>query len=248
MKAPTHNPVRLDWLATHTEEPLEPTLPIVDSHHHLYDRPDNRYLLDDILSDLSSGHNVRATVYVQARAMLDPDVAPLYRPVGETEFANGIAAMSASGLYGEARICAGIVGYADLGEGDSIRPVLEQHLARAGGNTSSGGRFCGIRQPLAWDADSSLLNPAYPTSEGLMDTPGFRAGFAHLGELGLSFDAWLFFHQLPRLAALARAFPRSPWWWTIVAAWCAPVHTPTHPLKYSRSGGAALPNLRHAPT
>jgi L-fuconolactonase len=208
--SPTHSPVRPDWLSTRTEEPMDANLPIVDAHHHLYDRPGSRYLLDDMLRDLYSGHNVRATVLLQARSMLRADGPAELKPLGETEFANGVAAMSASGIYGEARVCAGIVGFADLTLGNDIRPVLERHVGVAGGTTSNGGRFCGVRQSLTWDADTSLTNPQYPTSEHLMESKEFRAGFAHLAQLGLSFDGWVFFHQLPKLAALARAFPETP--------------------------------------
>jgi L-fuconolactonase len=207
--SPIHLPVRPEWLATREEEPLDAALPIVDAHHHLYDRPGSRYLLDDLLRDLYSGHNVRATVIVQARAMLRADALPHLQALGETEFANGVAAMSASGLYGDARVCAGIVGFADFTRGDAVRPLLERHIGLTGGTAAEGGRFCGLRQSLTWDADTSLTNPLYPTSEHLMDSKEFRAGFAHLAPLGLSFEAWLFFHQLPKLASLARAFPET---------------------------------------
>jgi L-fuconolactonase len=205
--SPTHVPVRPDWLAARSEAPLEPGLPIVDAHHHLYDRPGARYLLDDILQDIHCGHDVRATVFVQARAMLRAAGPPQLRPLGETEFANGMAAMSASGLYGETRVNAGIVGQADLTLGNQVQAILERHIALAGGTTAEGGRFCGVRQTLTWDADASLLNPVYPTSEHLMETREFRAGFARLAPLGLTFEGWAYFHQLPKLAALAREFP-----------------------------------------
>ncbi|EYS91850.1 amidohydrolase [Cupriavidus sp. SK-4] len=189
------------------EEVLEPNQPIVDAHHHLYDRPGLRYLVDDLLEDLRSGHDVRATVYVQARAMLRQDCDERFKPIGETEFANGVAAMCASGTYGPIRACAAIVGAADLCLGHAVRPVLEAHIAAAGGSVARGGRFRGIRHVAAWDPDPALLNPAYPTSEDLLDQAEFRAGFSHLSRLGLSFDAWLYFHQIPRLTGLARAFP-----------------------------------------
>jgi predicted TIM-barrel fold metal-dependent hydrolase len=121
--------------------------------------------------------------------------------VGETEFVNGVAAMSASGLYGPSRLCAGIVGYADLTLGDAVRPVLEAHI------DAGGGRFRGIRHTLCWDEDARLLNPAYPTVAGMAASARFRTGFAHLEPLGLGFDAWCLFHQLPEVAELARAFP-----------------------------------------
>jgi predicted TIM-barrel fold metal-dependent hydrolase len=141
--------------------------------------------------------------------MLRAHGPPHLRPLGETEFANGIAAMIASGIYGARRVCAGIVGFADLMLGDDIRPVLERHMALSGGTVKDGGRFRGVRQTLTWDAEASLANPAYPTSEHMMESSAFRAGFAHLAPLGLSFEAWVFFHQLPRLAALARTFPET---------------------------------------
>src|SRR5512144_1051797 len=108
-------PVRPEWLERWHEEILEPELPIVDPHHHLWDRPGrSRYLLDELLRDTSSGHNILATVYVQCGSMYREKGPAEMRPVGETEFVNGIAAMSASGVYGKTRACAGIVGYADL--------------------------------------------------------------------------------------------------------------------------------------
>lgn len=210
MSTPTQQhylPVRDDWLASRQEEILDPAQPIIDPHHHLWDRPGWRYLLDDMLADIRSGHDVRATVLVQARAMHRADGPEELRPIGETEFANGVAAMCASGIYGPVRVCAGIVGFADLRLGAAVRPVLEAHVTAGGGPT---GRFRGIRHIATWDPDPALLNPAYTPAEDMLASEAFRAGFAELTALGLSFDAWLYFHQIPRLSALARAFPTTP--------------------------------------
>jgi L-fuconolactonase len=195
------NPVRQDWLNRHTEPILEPQLPIVDPHHHLWDRPGWRYLLPEFLTDLNTGHNVVATVFVQARSMYRASGPVEMRPVGEVEFVNGVAAMSASGLYGKPQVAAGIVGQADLTLGSRVEAVLNA-LARAGGD-----RFRGIRHITAWDADRSLLNPAYPAPRGLLADSTFREGFAVLGRLGFSFDAWLYHPQIDELNALASAFP-----------------------------------------
>ncbi|MDR3537949.1 MAG: amidohydrolase family protein [Acetobacteraceae bacterium] len=194
-------PVRDDWLARRTETILEPTLPIVDPHHHLWDRPGWKYMLDDLLADTNSGHTIIATVFVQARSMHRADGPEAFRPVGETEFVNGVAAMSASGLYGPTKICAGIVGHADLRNGAKVRDVLEAHI-RAGG-----GRFRGIRHITAYDPDPVLLNPAYAPPPGLMHDATFREGFAALAPLNLTFDAWLYHPQIADAIALARAFP-----------------------------------------
>jgi predicted TIM-barrel fold metal-dependent hydrolase len=123
------------------------------------------------------------------------------KPVGETEFVNGVAAMSASGGFGKTRICAGIIGHADLRLGSRVRPVLEAHI-RAGG-----GRFRGIRHITAWDADPTLMNPAYAPPPGLMADATFRQGFACLAPLNLSFDAWLYHPQIGDVTSLAQAFP-----------------------------------------
>jgi len=197
---PYYLPVRQDWLDRRKEPILAPDLPIVDPHHHLWDRPGWRYLLDELLADTSSGHNVVATVFVQARAMTRAAGPVEMRPVGETEFVNGVAAMSASGIYGKTKHCAGIVGHADLTLGSRVEPVLAAHIG-AGGD-----RFRGIRHISAWDADASIRNPAYSPPRGLLGDKNFREGFAILGRLGLSFDAWLYHPQIDDVRDLARAF------------------------------------------
>ncbi|HEV7383854.1 MAG TPA: amidohydrolase family protein, partial [Phenylobacterium sp.] len=162
-----------------------------------------RYLLDELLADTGSGHNVRATVFVECGAMYRADGPVELRGVGETEFVNGVAAMSASGTYGETRACAGIVSKADLLLGDAVKPVLEAHV-RAGG-----GRFKGIRNSASFEHDKEVLGPLNRVEEGLYLDATFRKGFAHLAPMGLSFDAWLLEPQLPDLTDLARAFPQT---------------------------------------
>ena len=196
-------PVRQDWLDRRKEPILEPDLPIVDPHHHLWHRPGWRYLLDELLADTNSGHNILATVFVQAFAMMRAGGPAEMRPVGETEFVNGIAAMSASGIYGKTRHCTGIVGHADLTLGSRVEPVLAAHI-RAGGD-----RFRGIRYSTVWDADPSIRYPAYSPPPGLSGDRRFREGFAVLGRLGLSFDAWLYHPQINEVGDLARAFPQA---------------------------------------
>jgi L-fuconolactonase len=194
-----HIPINEDWLATRREAVIDPHQPIIDAHHHLFDRGSQTYLEEDLKADIGADLNVIATVFVQARSFYRTDGPEAFRPIGETEYAAAVAERASAS--GGPKLCAAIVGYADLTRGDAVRPVLEAHIA-AGRN-----RFRGIRHILAWDADARLLNPAYPTSEDLMDRTEFRAGLSHLSDLGLSFDAWIFFHQIPRLTALARRFP-----------------------------------------
>jgi predicted TIM-barrel fold metal-dependent hydrolase len=202
------------------EAVIEPDLAIVDPHHHLWDwtsrvaaappprhpfdaiyRQTPRYLLDELRADLNAGHRVTATVFIECRSMYRADGPLEGRPVGETEFVNGIAAQSASGLYGEARACAGIVGHVDLLLGDRAAPVLEAHMSRAPD------RFRGVRHSASWDADPDVLGPLALRPQGLLGDAAFRAGFAHLARLGLSFEAWALEPQLPEVISLARAFP-----------------------------------------
>jgi L-fuconolactonase len=189
------------------EEVLEPELPICDPHHHLWDRHGDRYLLHELLADTGQAdaqgrrHDVRSTVYVECASMYRSDGPEALRPVGETEFVNGMAAMSASGGYGPTRACAGIVGLADLGLGATVRPVLEAHLAAARG------RFRGIRHAAGWHASAQIRNSHTEPIEHLLLDAHFREGFAQLAPLGLSFDAWLYHPQITELTDLARAFP-----------------------------------------
>jgi L-fuconolactonase len=206
---------------------LEPELPIVDPHHHLWDRTGGRpapplpvlgpethpftrvgarsprYLLEELLADLRSGHNIRATVFVQCGAMYRADGPDALKPVGETEFVNGVAAMTASGIYGEVRACAGIVGHADCTLGEAIDDVLEAHLKVTD-------RFKGIRHSCSSDPDPAVLGPLARQTPGLYLSDAFRAGYARLAKYGLSFDSWLLEPQLPELIDLVKRYPDTP--------------------------------------
>lgn len=195
------------WLALTVEEPLEPQLPICDPHHHLWDKRSGsvapRYLLDELLDDIRrGGHNVVSTVFIECGAMFRADGPEGMRPVGETEFVNGTAAMSASGIYGPTRACAGIVGTVDLLRlGDRAAEVLDAQLA------AGNGRFRGIRCGATWDASPEVRNHRTEPPPDLYADAGFRRGFAHLASRQISFEGWCYHPQIPALTDLARAFP-----------------------------------------
>ncbi len=192
----------LEWLAQRPREAaLEPELPICDAHHHLWDRKGQRYLLDEFLADLNTGHNIVSTVFLQCHTMYRKGGPEAFRPVGETEFVNGIAAMSASGGYGETRIAAGIVGYVDLALGEAAGEVLDAQIA------AGGGRFRGVRHSAAWDADPVIGNGAQ--APGLLLRPEFRAGLRELTKRNLVFDLWCFHTQLDEALDLVRAQPET---------------------------------------
>ncbi len=194
-----------DWLAQTVEPALEPDLPICDPHHHFWDRRDNRapytrYEVGELSDDLSFGHNIVSTVFIEARSMYRTTGPEALKPVGEVEYANGQAAASASGLYGPTNIAAGIIGHADLTLGAEVLPVLEALEAAAPA------RFRGIRDSVTWDpypeTENSTVNP-----KGKLNDPKFREGAKVLARRGHTLEAWLFFHQLEELADFARAVP-----------------------------------------
>jgi len=192
-----------DWLALTQEPTLEPEIPICDPHHHFWDlRPDRipyqRYLLHELAADVNCGHKVRSTVFIEARAMYRPDGPMEVRPVGEVEFVQGLAAASASGLYGPCRAAAAIIGHANLNLGERVEPVLEALRA------ASPNRFRGIRHTVTWDSHPEVENRE---KEGVLATPEYRAGAQTLARMGLSLDTGLCFPQLPELAAFAKAVP-----------------------------------------
>lgn len=191
---------REEWLALTVEDPIDPGLPICDPHHHLWERPNNRYLLEDLLVDTGSGHNIVQTVFVECSSMYRKDGPVEMQPVGETEFVQGVADQSASGQHGKSAVISGIVGYADLTLGDAVAPVLEAHMA------ASANRFRGIRYISAWDANSDVISSRNPPKGLLLDSK-FREGFAMLEKYGLSFDAWMYHAQIVDLTGLAKAFP-----------------------------------------
>src|SRR6516165_4569394 len=201
------------WLAKRPREAaLEPELPVVDPHHHFWDTPQRgRYLLPELLADISGtsaagarGHNIVATVFLECRSMYRKSGPAEMAPVGEVEFVNGIAAMSASGGYGPCRVAEGIVGHADLTLGTRVREILEAEL-RVGG-----GRFRGIRHGVSWDSHDEIQRFATRVvPPHLVRDAKFREGFAQLAALGLSFESWQYHPQLPDAADLARAFPNT---------------------------------------
>ena len=192
-----------EWLSRRpSEAALEPDLPIIDPHHHLWDTPARgHYFLPELLADTGGGHNIISTVFLECQSMFRTTGPEEMKPVGEVEFVNGMAALSASGQYGKTRACEGIVGWADLMLGARVRDVLEAEIE------AGGGRFRGTRYGTSWDeGPAGKFVSREMTRHRLLD-PRFQEGFAQLGKLGLTFDSWHFHPQLPDLVELARKFP-----------------------------------------
>ena len=199
------SPTNKAWLDKTVEETLDPALPICDPHHHLWefrhDRVAHRYLLNDLLDDVNAGHNIVSTVFIECSAMYRQSGPEAMRVIGETEFVNGVAAMSASGLYGDCKIAVGIVGRANLKLGAAVGEVLDAQLV------AGGGRFRGIRHQAARDVSDEIpMGRNKPDLHEYLG-PTFRAGFGELAPRALSFEGWCYHAQIPDLTDLARAFP-----------------------------------------
>lgn len=196
-----HLIVRPDWLARRIEDPINPERPIIDPHHHLWERPNAHYLFHDLLADVTSGHNIRGTVYIQCRSMHRASGPEEMRPVGEVEFAAGAAAMADSGHYGDCRINSGIVGTCDLTLGDRLPAVLDALQAGAGG------RLVGIRMPVACSDDPAINASVVTPPPGLMKTEEMADGVRQLGARGLALDIWAFQTQMQDALVLAKRAP-----------------------------------------
>ena len=190
------------------EAPLMPDLEIVDPHHHLIKAPATdkaparEYVLADLAKDIAeSGHRVLATVAIEGGTMYRADGLPELKSLGETEFMSAIAAESAKGQHGPARIAAAIVANVDLRLGDRITPVLEAHAAAANG------RMRGIRSSSAWDEYPVMGIALDPARKTLLEDPKAREGMKILARQNFVLDTWCFHHQIANVAAAARAVP-----------------------------------------
>ena len=200
-RLPFHHPrVRPDWLNRLSEDILEPDLPIVDPHHHLWRARPDPYLLEDLIADTSTGHDIRATVFIQCGSAYRNDGPDDMKPVGETEFVAEMAARSETGAHGPARAAAGIVGHADCLLGDRIEAVLTAHDA------AGGGRFKGIRHSATYDPGIAPTAPP-GAPPGLFLDKTFQAGVVRTGKMGMTFEAWCYHPQHADLAVLLRACP-----------------------------------------
>ena len=197
----------LAWIDRIVEDALEPALPICDPHHHFWKNRagehlrNPRYLLEELVADTTTGHNITSTVFIECRQEYRKDGPNELRPLGETEFVADLAEQSAAGATGTMKAAAGIIGHVDLMLGARARAVLEAQIE------AGRGRFRGIRHTASWDASDAVRNGYLNPPPGLYLDRRFREGFAELAPLGLVFEAWCYHPQVPDVTSLARAFP-----------------------------------------
>lgn len=196
-------PPKPDWLALREEDVLERDLPIVDAHHHLWSQDGHPYLIDEICADVSSGHNVIATVFVEAHYGYHMRGPSHLAPVGETEKVAEIA-KAARARPDSPQIAAAIVAHADLCRGSEVEEIINAHLFAANG------ALRGIRHSVSRDPlfpNGIVIRPA---PAGLLADSQYRRGLKKLSDFGLSYDAMLYSTQIPELSAVANAIPGLP--------------------------------------
>ena len=191
------------WLEQIQEDPIEPDLAICDAHHHLWDRPGNRYLIEDLAED-ASGHNVVSTVFIECMARYSENGPEQMKPVGETAFIDALAEKFRSNGEQHMNCSAAIISYADLRLGEAVTPVLEAH------RQASPSRFRGIRHNVCWDESPEVSNSHTMPTKGLLLDSEFRKGVSCLQKQGLLYEVYLYHPQLLELADLARTFPDQP--------------------------------------
>jgi L-fuconolactonase len=192
------------------EDALDPDRVIIDPHLHLWDiraahgglQQAQTFLVQDAARLIcASGHRVTHTVFVEAHAMHRQDGPSELKSLGETEFANGMAAMAASGAYGPCLIADRIVTTVDLCLGDAVEPILDAHRARAGE------RLAGVRMNTSFSSAGLFGAPAEAAAEERIGDARFVQGARVLARRGLSLDVWCLHPQLPQLISLARQVP-----------------------------------------
>lgn len=180
------------------EEVIEPDLEICDPHHHIMDHAAWSYSLADLQRDLGDGHRVTSTVFVEAGSFYRKDGPDHLRPAGEIEMAR--AAQQKTRGSG-CQVAAAMVAHADLTAGGELIALLDLYAEAGGGSVR------GVRQSATRDASRELHSSYHGAGPELYERDDFRAGIGELIKRNLSLDTWQYYHQLPALIDLARAFP-----------------------------------------
>lgn len=190
-------PTSQDWLDVVFEPVVDPDAPIIDPHHHLWPAGGSMpYGLADLEADLTSGHNVVDTVFVECGAAYDRSGGEgAFAAVGETAYVTAEAERSGRQVMG------GIVAHADLCDAADLDAVLDAHEA------AGHGRFRGIRHAGSHALHPEVLMIPGRAPAGLYADPAFRTGVARLGERGLSYDTWHYHYQNRDFLELARNVP-----------------------------------------
>lgn len=186
------------WLGLTTEDIVEPDLPICDSHHHLWNSPERRYLLEELFRDIGGGNNIVSTVFVESESAKNQGTVQRFQPVAETRFTHDITTPEKSKSFGNTKVAAGIVGFADFRLGAEVAPVIDAHLAASD-------RFRGFRQISAWDPNSDSIRSA--SAPGLLLDKKFREGISCLKNYNLTFETFLYHPQIMDFVDVAGAFP-----------------------------------------
>ena len=193
-----------DWLAQVKEEIINPELPIIDPHHHLWNG-DNQlassfpYLIDNLSEDTNSGHNIVGTIFMECAQGYYQEGEDKYKPIGETEYVMKVIKDSKK-TSNSANII-GIISFADLMLGSKVKDVLNQHIL------IGEGLFKGIRHAAGWDQSNEIHNSHSNPIKNIYYDPSFRKGAEELIKLNLTFDSWHYHNQISDLSIFAKDYP-----------------------------------------
>ena len=193
-----------EWIAQIKEEIIDPKLPIIDPHHHLWNG-DNQlagtfpYLIENLNEDTFSGHNIVGTIFMECAQGYYSDGEEKYKPVGETEFVVNL--IKDSKKLPESTNIIGIIGFADLMFGSEVRGVLNKHILKGEG------LFRGIRHAAGWDKNNEIHNSHSNPIENIYHNKNFMKGAEELINLNLTFDAWHYHHQITDLSIFSKKYP-----------------------------------------
>ena len=188
----------LEWLNQHSEEIIDAERPIIDPHHHLWPG-ENKYLLEDLWADTSSGHNIKHTVFIECTQEFLTSGPDHLKPIGETIFVKKIAD-EAKKVPSKSQI-SGIVSHVDMTLGEGINEVLDLHFLHGES------LFKGIRRAGGWDPHENMRNSHHSPPKDMYLSDIFNKSLKILGEKGLVFEAWQYHHQINQVSILAREHP-----------------------------------------
>jgi predicted TIM-barrel fold metal-dependent hydrolase len=215
-----------EWLDQVVEDIVEPELPILDPHHHMWPQGQGLpYTRNDLHRDAGAGHNVVKTIFMECGSAYNREAPEHLRSLGETKY------IADEALSDPNPLIAGIVSSIDLRRDDRDE-LLDMHVE------ASRGLFRGIRDALALATHpEAMMIPGHGIKDLYLDA-AFRRGVARLGERGFTYDSWHYHHQNREFLELARATPGT----TMVSD-----HMQLSATKSLSSGRKILPKLRSVP-
>ena len=187
-----------EWLRQVKENIVEPEMPIIDPHHHLWDDRGSTYLVEELQADTGSGHKVVKTVYMECGWAYKEDGPKHLRVVGETK---AVVEQAKKSRETGGAVISAIVSRADLRLGEELIEVLDAH------QEASDGLFRGIRHAGARAEHPEALTIPGGAPKGLFEDTDFLSGVKVLGRNGYTYDTWHYHYQNREFLEMVKKIP-----------------------------------------